>query len=90
MNENCRRVLSDVEAYLDGDLDESACRRLEDHAAACASCAGDLERLRRTIGTCRDAGREPLPVAVRERARAAVRRLLERDGMSGAYGRRKG
>ena len=78
MNETCRRVLADVEAYLDGDLDGSACRGLEEHAAGCASCAGDVQRLRRTIGMCRDAGRAPLPDAVRERARAAVRRLLER------------
>jgi anti-sigma factor RsiW len=76
MKESCRRILSDVEAYLDGDLDESACRRLEAHAAGCVSCAADVERLRRTIGICRDAGRAPLPDAVRERARAAVRRLL--------------
>ena len=78
MNETCRRVLSDVEAYLDGDLDGTACGRLEQHAARCSSCAADVERLRRTIGICRDAGRAPLPDAVRERARAAVRRLLGR------------
>ena len=41
-----------------------------------APCAGKVERLRRTIGMCRDAGRTPLPDAVRERALAAVKRLL--------------
>jgi anti-sigma factor RsiW len=88
MNAACRRLLSDVEAYLDGELDQSACRRLEEHAARCAACASDVDRLRRTIGMCRAAGREPLPDAVRARARAAVRRLLEDDSRGGE--RRKG
>jgi anti-sigma factor RsiW len=90
VNESCRRVFSEVEAYLDGDLDASACRRLEEHAAGCASCASAMERLRRTIGTCREAGRAPLPDAVRARARTAVRRLLESEGFSRGAERRKG
>ena len=73
---DCRRALADIEAYLDGELDEHACRRVEAHAAACASCGDDLDRLRRTIGLCRNAGRTPLPEEVREKARAAVRRLM--------------
>lgn len=88
MNEMCRRVLSDVESYLDGDLDDGACRRLEEHASECASCASHVERLRRHIGMCRDAGRAPLPEAVRERALAAVRRLL--STAPGGADRRKG
>lgn len=78
MDAACRQLFTDVEAYLDGELDVAACRRLEDHAAACASCGDEVERLRRTIGLCREAGRAQLPEAVRQRARAAVRQLLAR------------
>jgi anti-sigma factor RsiW len=77
MDEACRRTFEEVEAYLDGDLDETACRRLEEHAARCSVCADTVQRLRRTIGMCRQAGRTPLPESVRQRAREAVRRLLE-------------
>ena len=83
MNETCRGVLSDVEAYLDGELDADACRRLEAHAEGCSACADDVERLRRTIGMCRDAGRAPLPAGVRERALAAVKRLLADERLKG-------
>lgn len=76
MDDMCRRVFTEVEAYLDGELDVGACRRLEEHAARCPACARDINRLRHTIGMCRDAGRMPLPDAVRDKARAAVRRLL--------------
>lgn len=76
MDETCRHTFAEVEAYLDGDLDQDACRRLEEHAARCSVCADTVQRLRRTIGICRDAGRAPLPESVRQRARDAVRRLL--------------
>jgi len=76
MDEECRQLFADVEAYLDGELDDHACRRLEQHAAACATCAREVEHLRRTIGMCRKAGQAQLPDDVRARARAAVRRLL--------------
>ena len=76
MDDVCRQVFADVEAYLDGDLDEDACHRLEEHATGCPSCLDEMERIRRTIGMCRDVGQRPLPDGVRDRARAAVRRLL--------------
>lgn len=73
----CQQILSSISAYLDGDLDATACETIETHCQQCPHCATVVEGLRETVGLCRQAGSFPLPDSVRERARASVRRLLE-------------
>jgi anti-sigma factor RsiW len=73
----CAAILSNISAFLDGELDRTACDRIEAHCAGCARCAPIIAGLRRTIGLCRDVGEAPLPDAVRARAQEAVRRLLD-------------
>jgi anti-sigma factor RsiW len=80
MTEECRRVLASVSAYLDGDLDATTCESIEAHCGGCAECADVIAGLRQTVGLCQQAGSAAVPEAVRQRARARVRRLL--DGAS--------
>jgi anti-sigma factor RsiW len=68
-----------VSSYLDGDLDAAACELIEAHCGECARCAGVIVGLRETVGLCRQAGSVPVPEAIRQRARASVRRLLEEE-----------
>jgi anti-sigma factor RsiW len=77
LREECRRVLASVSAYLDGDLDATACESIETHCQDCPGCAHVIAGLRETVGLCRRAGSIPIPEAVRQRARASVKRLLE-------------
>jgi anti-sigma factor RsiW len=77
MNAECRRILAQISAYLDAELDATACRAIEEHCVTCPSCAEVVRGLRETAGLCRRLGAAPLPPAVLERARASVRRLLE-------------
>ena len=79
MKPECRKVLSEVSTYLDGDLDDAACETIEQHCATCAGCAAVVADLKQTIGLCRQVGTTPLPPAVLERARRSVRRLLEKS-----------
>jgi anti-sigma factor RsiW len=78
----CRATLQDVSAYLDGELDPVACEAIERHGRGCPDCAAMLDGLRLTVGLCRQAAGVTLPDAVRERARAAVRRLLAQGAPS--------
>ena len=88
----CRQLLASVSAYLDGDLEAGACQSIEDafvlveclkrqsietHCHDCAGCAEIVAGLRETAGLCRQAGSVPVPEAVRRRALARVRRLLD-------------
>jgi anti-sigma factor RsiW len=79
MTAECRRVLAAVSAYLDGDLDATTCEAIEAHCRGCAACADLIAGLRQTVGLCRQAGSTLVPEAVRQRARARVRRLLDGD-----------
>jgi anti-sigma factor RsiW len=75
----CREVLANISGYLDGELDTTACEAIEKHRISCPNCAAIIEGLRETVGLCRQAATVPLPDAVRRRALARVRQLLDRD-----------
>jgi anti-sigma factor RsiW len=75
----CRAILTNISMYLDGELDRTACDEIERHCEACVSCRELVEGLRQTIGLCRRAAETPLPDTVRQRARASVQQLLDRD-----------
>jgi anti-sigma factor RsiW len=75
----CRTILSNISAYLDGELDATACEDIERHCETCSTCRELVDGLRETVGLCRNAGQMPLPDAVRQRARDSVRRLLDRE-----------
>jgi anti-sigma factor RsiW len=79
LSAECRQVLAAVSAYLDGDLDATACESIETHCRQCARCADVIAGLRETVGLCRQAASIAVPEAVRQRARASVRRLLEAE-----------
>jgi len=82
MNElptECRAILASISAYLDGELDGTACEAIEQHCGRCASCANVVTGLRETVGLCRQAASVPLPEAVRRRARESVRQLLDHE-----------
>jgi anti-sigma factor RsiW len=76
-NLQCREILAGISAYLDGDLDATACDAIERHCQNCVRCAELVKGLRETVGLCREAASTPLPESVRQRARESVRRLLE-------------
>ena len=73
----CAAILENISAFLDGELDATACSAIEAHCAHCPRCAPVVDGLRRTVGLCREAAEAPLPEPVRARARAAVKRLLD-------------
>lgn len=79
LNASCRKILTELSAYLDGELDATACDAVERHCQTCARCASIVEGLRRTHGICRRAAALPLPPDVRARARTAVQRLLDQE-----------
>ena len=76
---DCKAILANISAYLDGELESTACDAIERHCQGCPTCAALVNGLRDTIGLCRQAASVPLPETVRQRARASVRHLLNRE-----------
>ncbi len=79
MSPECQHILAGISAYLDGDLEATACETIEQHCQTCARCAAVVTGLRETVGLCRQAATAPLPESVRQRARERVRRLLAEE-----------
>jgi anti-sigma factor RsiW len=82
--DTCHDILEHIAAYLDGELDATACLRIEAHCEECEGCARVVSGLRETVGLCRRAATAPLPKGVRALARARVRRILKAGGRAGA------
>jgi anti-sigma factor RsiW len=82
-DDDCKAILANISAYLDGELDSTACDAIERHCQGCPTCTALVNGLRETVGLCRQAASVPLPNAVRQRARDSVRRLLDRDSEKG-------
>lgn len=76
---HCRALLLELSRHLDGDLTPARRRKIERHLEACTCCGPMAARLRRTIAACRAAGAVRLPAAVRARARARIRVLMEAE-----------
>jgi len=75
----CESLLTQMSAYLDGDLNAATCEHIEHHAQTCPACAKVIADFRATTGLCRTAADAPLPDAVRAKAQARVRALLNKD-----------
>lgn len=73
-----RKLLERLSAYLDGDLLAKECDAIARHAETCERCAAVLADFKRTTGLCRKAAKQPLPAAVRDRARARIMELMGR------------
>ena len=73
----CDQLLSQMSAYLDGELPGLTCAAIEQHAASCAACGAVIAEFRTATELCRSAANAPLPEEVRERAKARVRELLK-------------
>ncbi len=76
---SCDMLIERLSAFLDGDLSATECARISRHAQTCSRCTQLTAELRRTVGLCQRAASTPLPPALRRRARASIKRLLQED-----------
>ena len=80
MNRICKEHLERISEYLDGELDSSVCRQVEEHLASCPECRQCLESLQRTIQLCKEAAQQDMPHQAREHLRAVLREHLTGRG----------
>lgn len=48
-HDNCKKYLSLLSDYVDGDLNEEMCEHLEEHMAGCEDCTIVVNTLKRTV-----------------------------------------
>lgn len=65
---DCRLLLNDLGAYLDGEAEDSICAQIETHMAECPDCRVVVDTVRKTIHLYRETEHDwGLPIDVRER-----------------------
>jgi len=77
VSSECAEILGGISAYLDGELDRTACDAIERHCQTCPSCEAVVQGLRDTIGLCRGAAVLPIPDSVRKKALDSISALLK-------------
>lgn len=64
---NCRQMLGDLSAYLDGEASEELCAEIEQHMASCEDCRIVVDTLSKTLLLYRDLPEPTLSAGARER-----------------------
>ncbi len=67
-HEQCRHLLGSLSEYIDGGLEETLCREIEEHMEGCENCRVVVDTLRRTVSLYQeDALETNAPDEVRQR-----------------------
>ena len=70
---DCKKILQELNLYIDGELDPDLCRQLEAHLKDCDRCRIVLDTTKKTIEIYRDQTPMDLPVDVRNRLHASLK-----------------
>jgi len=71
---NCKKVLSRLHAYLDGEVPAKLLRLIEEHLSSCPSCRSQVERIRQVQDMVEGLSVPPLPQEFAARIMAKARR----------------
>jgi RNA polymerase sigma-70 factor (ECF subfamily) len=74
---SCREMFARLSEYMDGELPEDICDRIDTHMEDCPPCRGFLESLRRTVRFIRSSGAEELPEDLKRELLSAAARLRD-------------
>jgi anti-sigma factor RsiW len=77
MVQNCKKALSEVSNYLDGELDAGLKLTLEAHLTYCNHCHAVFDSVKKTIEIYCDDKIFSLPEDVRSRLHEALKRKLQ-------------
>lgn len=68
----CRALLGDLSAYLDGEAEQALCEAIEQHMAECEDCRVVVDTLAKTVSLYRERGRTEMPGEARLRLFTAL------------------
>ena len=74
---SCRKLLSEISNYLDGEIDPAARQELEEHLAKCPNCWVVFDTTRKTVQIYQGCEPYPIPETLQTRLQEALRKLCE-------------
>ncbi len=73
---SCPDVLELFSRHLEDEISADVCLEMERHLAGCARCRATCDSLKRTLALCRTSPSVPVPKALQDSVRVAVRNFL--------------
>ena len=74
---SCRKLLSEISNYLDGEIEPEARQELEEHIAKCPNCWVIFDTTRKTVQIYQGCEPYPIPETLQNRLQQALRKLCE-------------
>ncbi len=75
-DERCLEFFKKLSEYIDEELDEVSCRKIEQHVKDCPPCHACLETMKATTGLCRRLKEKPVPPALSNRLKKMISELV--------------
>ena len=69
-HEKCKELFATLSEYIDSELDEEICKKIEAHLKNCECCNTCLLTLRKTIELCGNYESYPVPAGLSEKLRS--------------------
>ena len=78
---SCRKLLSEISNYLDGEIELATRQELEEHIAKCPNCWVIFDTTRKTVQIYQGCECEPYPIpeSLQTRLQQALRKLCEQS-----------
>ena len=67
MSGKCSEYISDLNAFLDGDLPDELCVEIEKHIGECNNCKLMIDTMKMTVKLCREGKPEDLPSSLNDK-----------------------
>ncbi len=67
MGKKCLDYISELNDYLDGEIDSSLCAEIDAHIGQCENCRIMVDTMRQTVKLCREGKEEKLPPSLENR-----------------------
>ena len=61
MAKKCHDYISNLNDFLDGEIDPALCEEIEKHIGQCENCRIMIDSMRQTVKLCREGREESLP-----------------------------
>lgn len=77
-HKNCIDLFERLSEYIDREMDQATCDKVEAHIHDCEPCAACLDTLKRTVKMCKEVKDQDVPKRFSLKLKAAVKELTDK------------
>ncbi len=79
MHEECKDLFERISEYIDGEVDQITCEKIEEHFRDCPECKTCFESLKKSVSLCKEMPNEEVPIEAKQRLRASLTALMKQQ-----------